>query len=650
MTTDAFYSEPPKRDSGERGFIGWLKSKTTNGFYSTGRLLFFTIIMTAGIGAIMAKFASLMFQPAQPTAVETQIRERGSILDRNGKVLAIQTKVYNLGVDPKKLREENYDIFAQILSPIIGIGSREISDKLKATTNSFTYIKKKISQSEADDVLAAVAAANIHGIRLEETTTRAYPENSMAAQLIGFVGSDNTGLAGIEHSLDSTLAPPQNSKLINDYGNNVLLTIDSNLQYKLEQLAKSAMETTQAESMMLLAAEAKTGEILTYISLPSPNLNEYPSSTEAQRLNRPIGYSYEPGSVFKIFSVASFLDAGVISPDEKFVCDGVFEVRTKGEVVRINCLDHHGTLTAREALKYSCNDALAQMSQKINAEYFLAQIHNLGFGSIPEIELEGKSAGSVKDTQDKFWSARSKPTIAIGQEISVTAVQMVQAATALANGGVPVPLTVVSKIVDKEDNVIYQHVPKPMPQIIKKSTADYVLSCMETTAKSGTGSRANISDINIGVKTGTAQMLDEVHGGYSSTDFLSSCISVFPIEDPEIILYIVITKAKGETYGGRIVAPIIHDAANVIIDYLGMQRDRAISINHPGKITIPQDRPVAIATYMPDLTGYPKRLLTPLLSRTDLQITIKGDGWVVSQNPPPGTPVTENMAIELTLE
>ncbi len=648
--TDGFYSKSAGNEGMYGGTNQYPNRKTSNGIYSKSRLRFFAGVIALLICLTMVKFAKIMFQPVPQTAVQTEIRERGSILDRNGKVLAIQTKVYNLGVDPKKVKEENYEALAQILSPIIGIDSRDIANKLKATTNSFTYIKKKITPNEADDVLAAVEAANIHGIRLEETTTRSYPENSMAAQLIGFVGNDNTGLAGIEHSLDSTLSPPQNSSLINDYGNNVLLTIDSNLQYKLEQLAKSAMETTQAESMMLLAAEAKTGEILSYISLPSPNLNEYPSSTEAQRINRPIGYSYEPGSVFKIFSVASFLDAGVISEDEKFVCDGVFEVRTKGEVVRINCLDHHGTLTAREALKYSCNDALAQMSQKINADYFLAQIHNFGFGSVPEIELEGKSAGSVKDTQDKFWSARSKPTIAIGQEISVTAVQMVQAATALANGGVPVPLTVVSKVVDKEDNVIYQHVPKQMPQIIKKSTADYVLSCMETTAKSGTGSRANISDINIGVKTGTAQMLDEVHGGYSSTDFLSSCISIFPIEDPEIILYIVITKAKGETYGGRIVAPIIHDAANVIIDYLGMQRDRAISINHPGKITIPQDRPVAITTYMPDLTGYPKRLLTPLLSRSDLQINIKGDGWVVSQTPPPGTPVTENMAIELTLE
>ncbi|MBR6216299.1 MAG: PASTA domain-containing protein, partial [Spirochaetaceae bacterium] len=314
------------------------------------------------------------------------------------------------------------------------------------------------------------------------------------------------------------------------------------------------------------------------------------------------------------------------------------------------CLDHHGPLTARQALQYSCNDAIAQMSQKINSEFFLQQIHNFGFGSKTGIELPSEEKGLVKDTTDSSWSGRSKPTIAMGQEISVTALQMVQAASAIANGGKPVQLSVVSKILNKDDKVIYQHVPEFKKQVIKKSTADYVLSCMETTARIGTGAKANVGDIAIGVKTGTAQMADTENGGYSDKDFLSSCMAIFPIENPEIILYIVITKAKGETYGGRIVAPVIQDAANTIIDYLGMQRDRAISVTHSGKITIPQTKPIVIKSYVPDFTGYPKRMLTPLLNRTDIKFVIKGDGWVVSQNPEPGTPVTENMIIELTLE
>ena len=622
-----------------------------NNFYSRGRLIFFAVITGLLIFGILFSYANLMFKPEAQVLPKTMIRERGSILDRNGKVLAIQTTVYNLSVTPSAIKKENIPVLAAALGPIIGIEPAQIEQQIKEAPSDFLYLKKRINQSEHDDIQAVVAANNLRGLRLEKAIARSYPENSLAAQLIGFMGNDGKGLAGIEYSFQNELAPPDDPTKINTYGNSIMLTIDAGLQYKLEQLAKESMERTQAESMMLIAAEAKTGEILSYISYPAPNLNTYGSATAEEKKDRPAKFMYEPGSVFKIFSVASFIDAGVISENDVFVCDGVFEVKTtNGELVRIKCLDHHGPLTARQALQYSCNDAIAQMSQKINSEFFLQQIHNFGFGAKTGIELPSEEKGLVKDTTDSSWSGRSKPTIAMGQEISVTALQMVQAASAIANGGKPVQLSVVSKILNKDDKVIYQHVPEFKKQVIKKSTADYVLSCMETTARIGTGAKANVGDIAIGVKTGTAQMADTENGGYSDKDFLSSCMAIFPIENPEIILYIVITKAKGETYGGRIVAPVIQDAANTIIDYLGMQRDRAISVTHSGKITIPQTKPIVIKSYVPDFTGYPKRMLTPLLNRTDIKFVIKGDGWVVSQNPEPGTPVTENMIIELTLE
>ncbi|MBO4728610.1 MAG: transpeptidase family protein [Spirochaetaceae bacterium] len=622
-----------------------------NNFYSRGRLIFFAVITGLLIFGILFSYANLMFKPEAQVLPKTMIRERGSILDRNGKVLAIQTTVYNLSVTPSAIKKENIPVLAAALGPIIGIEPAQIEQQIKEAPSDFLYLKKRINQSEHDDIQAVVAANNLRGLRLEKAIARSYPENSLAAQLIGFMGNDGKGLAGIEYSFQNELAPPDDPTKINTYGNSIMLTIDAGLQYKLEQLAKESMERTQAESMMLIAAEAKTGEILSYISYPAPNLNTYGSATAEEKKDRPAKFMYEPGSVFKIFSVASFIDAGVISENDVFVCDGVFEVKTtNGELVRIKCLDHHGPLTARQALQYSCNDAIAQMSQKIRSEFFLEQIHKFGFGSKTGIELPSEEKGLVKDTTDSSWSGRSKPTIAMGQEISVTALQMVQAASAIANGGKPVQLSVVSKILNKDDKVIYQHVPEFKKQVIKKSTADYVLSCMETTARIGTGAKANVGDIAIGVKTGTAQMADTENGGYSDKDFLSSCMAIFPIENPEIILYIVITKAKGETYGGRIVAPVIQDAANTIIDYLGMQRDRAISVTHSGKITIPQTKPIVIKSYVPDFTGYPKRMLTPLLNRTDIKFVIKGDGWVVSQNPEPGTPVTENMIIELTLE
>jgi cell division protein FtsI (penicillin-binding protein 3) len=249
-----------------------------------------------------------------------------------------------------------------------------------------------------------------------------------------------------------------------------------------------------------------------------------------------------------------------------------------------------------------------------------------------------------------LWSGRSKPTIAIGQEITVSALQMVQAATAIANDGVPVQLTFVSKITDNHGKEEFIHTPSLKERVFKKSTTDYILDCMETVATSGTGSRSKIKGISMGVKTGTAQMADPLTGGYSKTDYVSNCISIFPIEDPKIILYIVIEKAKGEQYAGRIVAPVIGKAADVIVDHLGMNRENASSLAHSGKISIAGAVPIVLEDTLPDFRGVSKRELLPLLDYKNLRIKINGDGWVKTQEPAPGTPITENMEIELYLE
>ena len=411
------------------------------------------------------------------------------------------------------------------------------------------------------------------------------------------------------------------------------------------------MNETQAESMMLIAADCTNGEILSYISLPSADLNEYGSSSIESKVDRPAMTAYEPGSVFKIFTVGIVYDEHGISPNDSFLCDGMYEKRlANGESIRIKCLEHHGWCTPKDGLRYSCNDVLGQISDRISEDEFMARIRMLGFGKRTGVELPGETSGSVKDTTSALWSARSKPTIAIGQEISVSALQMVQAATSIGNGGVPVQLTFIHKITNKDGTVFYEHEPQYKDRVFSKNTADYILSCMETTAKSGTGSRANLRDVDIGVKTGTAQMADKVNGGYSDTDFLSSCIAIFPVDEPQIVLYIVVEKAKGETYGGRIVAPVIGEAADIIIDHLGMSRGGAASLEHSGVVTISSGKGITIGSVVPDFTGKSKKDLLPLMEKSEIKLNINGSGWVTSQNPEPGTPVTENMVIELNLE
>ena len=598
----------------------------------------------------LAFYLKLALIPSSQTKIYSHITERGSIVDRNGKPLAVQANFYNVGVSPKQIPDKKQ--FAKDVSQVLQIPESKINSKIDLNSEkNYVSLKRKISEDDYR-ILKDITDDNQYSfVRYDKIPGRIYPEKSLASQLIGYMGNDGIGLSGIEYSMQSVLQPIPDDELNYQHGKNVFLTIDANLQYKLEKLSHEAMEKTQCESFMLIACEAKTGEILSYISLPSSDLNNYSDSKIQETIDRPAISAFEPGSVFKIFTVASIYDHGILKSGDTFLCDGVYEKKIKGgETIRIKCLEHHGRLTAREALKYSCNDVIGQISDKISDEQFIQDLKNFGFGSKTGIELPGETSGLLKEAGSSRWSGRTKPTIAIGQEIGVSALQMVQAATALANDGYPVQLSVIKKITNKDGSIESEHIPQKKERILKKSTADYILSCMETTATTGTGSRANIKDITIGVKTGTAQMADQKSGGYSDTDFLSNCMAIFPIDNPQVILYIVIQKAQGEYLAGRIVAPIIKDTADEIIDHLGLSRGDADTFIYNGTNEVENPQTIVIKDTVPDFSGFSKRELSPLLSRKDLKININGSGWVKNQSPAPGTPLTENTIIELNLE
>lgn len=621
-----------------------------NKYFGTIRIWLFNALLILLFAFTYLKYIKLALTPNVDVQSIPSTKDRGSIVDRSGKRLAVQTDFYHFIVTPRDVTDVEY--FAQAVAPALDMNPYEIVQMINANSNrSFLYVKKRLDVTEQTELKKIIDANNFNYAGFERIPGRVYPENALASQLIGYMGNDGVGLSGIEYIMQDTLSPQISSDASADrHGQNVYLTIDANLQYKLEQIAQDTMRQTQAESMMLIAASAKSGEILSYISLPSIDLNEYTRATPAQTMDRPAVYAYEPGSVFKIFSAAILLDTNSVNEVDSFLCDGVYEKVFDHDRIRITCLEHHGWLNVRGALQYSCNEYFAQATERISTPVFLEKIHTLGFGEKTGIELPGETRGSVKNEEDRLWSARSKPTMSIGQELSVSALQMVQAATAIANKGTPIQLTVISRITTHDGKDLFIHKPVLKPQVFSERTAATILSDMETVAQSGTGSRANIRDISIGVKTGTAQMADHERGGYSQTDFLSNCLAIFPTKDPEIILYIVIEKAKGETYAGRIVAPVINEAANVIIDHLGIQRGGALGVEHSGVISIQSSTPVEIGDTLPNLIGVPKKDLVKLLQRKDLNVQIKGEGYVKVQIPSAGTPITENMTIELYLE
>jgi cell division protein FtsI (penicillin-binding protein 3) len=279
---------------------------------------------------------------------------------------------------------------------------------------------------------------------------------------------------------------------------------------------------------------------------------------------------------------------------------------------------------------------------------FYNVLRNYGFGERTGAGNPGETRGFLWPMER--WSERSKPTIAMGQEIAVSAMQMIQAASAIANDGEMVSPRIVSRIVSADGKEEIWN-PSPRRRVLKPETARAMRTYMEgVTSDIGTGWRARVEDLSLAVKTGTAQITDPVTRRYSDTDFIASCIALLPSESPSLILYLAIVKPRGEILGGRIAAPPIREAAEALVDYLGIPRGRNPQISHPSTIELPLDRLPAVTGRIPDFSGLSKRTVLPLLLRDDLRVEIYGAGWVIRQTPPPGTPVTENMTIILELE
>ncbi|GHV50499.1 penicillin-binding protein [Spirochaetia bacterium] len=609
------------------------------------RFIVFIFLFSIAVLTVLVRYATLMLGGGEvPESLRTErFAERGSILDRNGRILALQTRLANISA----WRPEINDIkgVCEELAPILEISADELLERIGLASSDFVYLKKQVDESTIKMIEAAHREGRLRGIGIEPVLGRVYPERNLASQTIGFVGNENKGLAGIEYAFDAELSARGGIA-----GNQVVLTIDTNVQYILEQIAGNIMTESQAEAVMLMAMDPRSGDILGSASLPGFDPNDIHLSDESARMDRPAIWAYEPGSVFKVFSLAALMDSEAIDDKSFFTCDGHYEHTSRsGEKVTINCLGAHGRVSPREIIIYSCNAGAAYAADQMGATPFYEELRNFGFGSRTGAGNPGETAGFLRSVER--WSDRSKPTLAMGQEITVSAMQMIQAATAIANDGILVPPRIVSRIISPDGKTVHEWESGPNRRIISAETAQYMRSYMVDVTKSiGTGWRARVEDLSLAVKTGTAQMSKPSGGGYSDTDFIASCIALLPAENPSLVLYLAIVKPKGEILGGRIAAPPIREAAEALVDYLGIPRGRNPQLSHPPSVTLPNDRPPVITDQVPDFTGYSKRTILPLLLREDLRIEIEGEGWVRRQDPPPGTKLTPDTVIILELE
>ncbi len=625
-------------------------------------LRYWIVIALLGLASagVIARYAFLASREDSSQPIKDVRIERGRILDRNGIVLAVDSPLYNISVWKPETDKEDFPKEASRLSAILGIPSEEILAKWSSGSADFFYIKKRVTPSIARAVQEIKSTGAFTGVTVEQIPGRLYPEGRLASHLLGFVGDENHGLAGVENKYDEVLSapPPGISPGVTTEnrtevlrGKDVVLTIDANLQFVLEEVGRRAFSENGAEAVMILAEDVKSGEILSYVGFPDFDPNVFATFSPESWRDLPVTYAYEPGSVFKVFSLSSILDLGAITAQTTFECNGEYvRIAPSGEKIVIKDLNKYGTLNLEGILAHSSNAGTGYASDRVDTIDLYDRLRSFGFGSRTGIALLGEVPGALKEPTE--WSIRSKPTIAMGQEVMVTAIQMVNAASSVGNAGILMKPLAVRSVLNPDGTIAYENKPQPVRRVISDESARTVMAAMESAATmTGTGWRAKIGDMRMSVKTGTAQMYDPATGTYSDKDYIASTLALFPSEDPRVALYIAIVKPHGENYlGGRVAAPVVKEATEAVLSILDIPRGNTTTIVHPGTVAIPHIQVPEIDSTMPDLTGIPKRLLVPLLDRKDLRVTLRGEGYVFRQSPKAGTALAPGSSIILELK
>jgi cell division protein FtsI (penicillin-binding protein 3) len=593
---------------------------------------------------ILIRYGSIMLgEPAGVPGVgsaQSGSLERGPILDRNGRILAIQTRLDTVWAWRPEIADPVGVALA--LSPALGLEPESLAEKLTGNTGSVT-IKRTISPAESASVRQLQAQGLIPGVRLREDYGRSYPERSSLGAVVGFVGDDGEGLSGIEYTMEPWLIPAADGQL---FGNQVFLTVDMSIQYESERLASRALNDYQADSVVLLTLDSRSGDVLGYASVPGYDPNRFADYPDDERRNRPITRVYEPGSVFKIFTIGSFLQLGGIRADSVFATTGIYD-RT---VPPIRDLANYGTIDTQGIIRFSSNVGAALASETVDARPFYNMLRLFNFGEETGIELNGEERGLLATPED--WSPRTKPTLAIGQEIGVTALQLASAATVFANRGILLKPNIVDRIVTPNGRVLKDYGRTPVREVLSPGVAAIILDAMESAVRDeGTARRLRYEGLRIAAKTGTAQTIDPETGTYSEDRFLASTLAILPVESPSVIVYVAIDNPRsGEFYGGRIAAPLVREYLDFLVPYLGIPVEGIADYTLPDRVTVQATELPEITTVIPDYSGLPKRTLLPLLARSDIAVRFEGYGWVASQSPAPGTPFVPGMELVLEFE
>ncbi|WP_461371243.1 penicillin-binding transpeptidase domain-containing protein [Candidatus Darwinibacter acetoxidans] len=577
-------------------------------------------------------------QRMRPQTIDAQ---RGRILDRNYKTLAVSVGADAVYALPESIRDVVGT--ARQLAPYLSVSEEELR-KLLSSKSTSVWLARGLTVETAE----AIRKLGLPGIRIVQRPQRYYPQGSLAAHVVGIAGTDNQGLEGIEYFYEEILRgrpgqqaterdaaqrsiPGGETQFVPpEPGHDVVLTIDTVIQYIAETRIQQAVISSKSERGLVLAMNPKTGEILANAIYPTFDPNYYQEVSAERRRNVAVTDQYEPGSTFKFVTAAAALDLGITDYNRTFESGVAWEVGG-GKVRNLNG-QSFGSLTFREAIERSDNITFAKLSVEMGPQSFHRYIQSFGFGRRLGVDFPGEIAGTVL-SPNRTGATLQWANTGFGQGIAVTPLQLLSAVSAVANGGSLMKPYFVKEILDAHGKLVQKSQPEVLDTPVDTETARAVSELLRSVVANGNGNRADIPGYHVAGKTGTAEVPE---GGAYGNDIIASFVGFAPVDDPALAILVVLYKPKVESaYGGVLAAPVFKEIMEESLEYLGIKRREEV-------------RRRSSLTSVPNVINLSRQEAQARLAQDGLFWTMEGEGTLVTdQTPRPGVQVPAQTTVHL---
>lgn len=622
---------------------------------------------------------------------------RGAITDAEGRPLAVTTLAESVFALRSEIRDA--DEVSRTLAPLVKKPASELRARLADGDGGFVWLARGLSAEAA----RRVRATRLPGVRLVAEPARRYPQGTLAASVLGFVGDDNQGLAGLEHRYDDEVrGRPARLTLLRDAaqrsygaadaesekaralvdagveGVSLGLTLDAAIQHVAERELRAAVAAWRARAGSAVVMEPKTGAILALASFPTFDPNRFKETSRDLHRCRPVTDTYEPGSTFKVVAAAAALEEGTVSPDELINCGGG-EWKIAGRTIHEHGRNRYGVLSLGDVLAHSSNIGIARVAWDLGKGPYYRYVRAFGFGQKTGVDLGGESVGLLADVSS--WTLPTLPTMAFGQEIAVTVLQMTRAYAAIANGGLLPTPHVVAEV--RRGDVVESRRPHPGPRVVSERTAETLRRLLTKVVETGTGRLAAIPGFAVAGKTGTAQKAAP-GGGYAHDLFVASFFGLAPAESPRVVIGVMLDEPQEKIYGGDVAAPVFAAIGAETLRLLGepaapapgrlvppvlvadlsagaalggpvLSSDLVPAAQRLSEETASAKEPTAEglsaarAELVPDVIGLSARDAVARLSGSGWDVRLFGHGFVAAQEPPPGAPAERRGTLRLSL-